>query len=252
MGARRRRRRRRWRRRRWRRARRRRRWHGRVSRAATGLTENLQVCNSDHVCVRAAGVGSRYMYLSPPELFTARSGVAARCLANGLCRIEGVYPYARLTPGLPPAYHAPRLTAYPRLIVEPPLTTRLGVAGRHLGPQAVSRRSQGDTERRTVPTELCVADCGAAQQAGGRGRVRRAVSTLPPYRTHAPPQPSLLCRSTSPELILQPITIHRSEIEYTTIEPAVNSARRSRPPAHPLPGAAHADGRPEARPPWLP
>uniref|UniRef100_A0A7S0E910 Actin-related protein 2/3 complex subunit 4 n=1 Tax=Phaeocystis antarctica TaxID=33657 RepID=A0A7S0E910_9EUKA len=32
---------------------------------------------------------------------------------------------------------------------------------------------------------------------------------------------------TSPELILQPITIHRSEIEYTTIEPAVNSCRIS-------------------------
>ena len=157
-----------------------------------------------------------------------------------------------LTPGLPPAYS--RLTAHhgqpytPRLIVEPPLITRLGVAGRHLGPQAVSRRSQGDTERRTVPTELCLADCGAAQQAGGRGRVRRAVSTLPPYRTHAPPQPSPLCRSTSPELILQPITIHRSEIEYTTIEPAVNSARRPRPPPtrSPLPS-----GR-EARPPSLP
>mmetsp|Transcript_22349 Transcript_22349/g.45642 ORF Transcript_22349/g.45642 Transcript_22349/m.45642 type:complete len:179 (-) Transcript_22349:137-673(-) len=32
---------------------------------------------------------------------------------------------------------------------------------------------------------------------------------------------------TSPELILQPITIHRSEIEYTTIEPSVNSVRIS-------------------------
>ena len=82
--------------------------------------------------------------------------------------------------------------------------------------------------------------------------MRRAVSTLSPYHTHTTPAPPRLWRSTSPELILQPITIHRSEIEYTTIEPAVNSARRSRPPAHPLPGAAHADGRPEARPPWLP
>lgn len=137
----------------------------------------------------------------------------------------------RFTPSLPPAYHAPRLTAHPRLIAyHPPLITRLGVAGRHLGPQAISRRSQGDTERSTVPTELCLADCGAAQQAGGRGRVRRAVSTLSPYRAHTTPAPPRLWRSTSPELILQPITIHRSEIEYTTIEPAVNSARRPRPP----------------------
>uniref|UniRef100_A0A7S1HR59 Actin-related protein 2/3 complex subunit 4 n=1 Tax=Phaeocystis cordata TaxID=118079 RepID=A0A7S1HR59_9EUKA len=32
---------------------------------------------------------------------------------------------------------------------------------------------------------------------------------------------------TSPELILNPITIHRSEIEYTQIEPSVNSVRVS-------------------------
>ena len=67
--------------------------------------------------------------------------------------------------------------------------------------------------------------------------MRRAVLTpLPnpclPYRTK-PSSPPRLWRSTSPELILQPITIHRSEIEYTTIEPAVNSARPPRPPARP-------------------
>ena len=150
-------------------------------------------------------------------------GAASRGAAEryGLC--QGVYAYSRLTPGLP----------YPRLTAHPPLITPLGVAGRHLGPQAISRRSQGDTERSTVPTELCLADCGAAQQAGGRGRVRRAVPTLSPYRTRTTSAPPRLWRSTSPELILQPITIHRSEIEYTTIEPAVNSARRPRPPTHP-------------------
>ena len=66
---------------------------------------------------------------------------------------------------------------------------------------------------------------------------QRRAWPLPAITVSAPPCPH---RSTSPELILQPITIHRSEIEYTTIEPAVNSARRpplARPPARQRDGA---------------
>lgn len=104
-----------------------------------------------------------------------------------------MYPYA-LSSGFPLAHHAPRLThpGSPPTPANrsPPLTTRLGVAGRREPcAQALSRRGQGVTERGAVPTEFCLADRGAAQQAGDRGRVRRAVLTpvsptpVSPYRT---------------------------------------------------------------------
>ena len=138
-------------------------------------------------------------HLTPP--LARPHARASRRAHNGVCRIEGVYPYA-LSFGFPLAHHAPRLThpGSPPTPANrpPPLTTRLGVAGRREPcAQALSRRGQGVTERGAVPTEFCLADRGAAQQAGDRGRVRRAVLTpvsptpVSPYRTETqlPPPP---------------------------------------------------------------